>query len=328
MTRRATDLTAHILYSFSHASSLSSKFTMKSKTSFSVSLFVFLFSLAFSAYAAENPVLKDVKSHKDLVYAKHGDREMKLDLYVPEKGAGPFPMVVWIHGGGWIAGDKNDCPPLNLGYCQRGYATASLSYRFSNVAPFPAQIEDCKAAIRWLKAHAKEYNLDPNHIGVWGGSAGGHLVCLLGVTGKTKKFDVGENLDQTSEIHAVCNFFGPTEFLTGLDGFDPNTDLTKALVGMYTSLLGGPMSEKTELAKEASPITYADANAAPFMHVHGTIDLLVPVAQAEILHDKLRAADAQSRLFILPQASHGGEDFLAPKLLEEIRLFFDKNLQQ
>ena len=268
-----------------------------------------------------------VKSHIDLVYAKHGDREMKLDLYVPEKGNGPFPIVVWIHGGGWIEGNKKDCLPLNFGYCQNGYAAASLSYRFTNVAPFPAQIEDCKAAIRWLKAHAKEYNIDPNNIGVWGGSAGGHLVCLLGVTGKTKKFDVGDYLDQTSEVHAVCNYFGPTDFHTWLDYLDPNTDLTKSLVRMRTMLFGGPMEEKMELAKEASPTTYVDRNAAPFLHVHGTVDLLVPVEQAEILHDKLREANVWSRLFILPRAGHGGNDFFAQKLLEEIQLFFDKNLK-
>jgi len=288
-----------------------------------------LFSPLFSAEKSE-PI--PVKSHIDLVYAKHGDREMKLDLYVPQKseteGDGPFPIVVWIHGGGWIAGDKKDCLPLNLGYCQKGYAAASLSYRFSDVAPFPAQIEDCKAAIRWLKAHAKQYNIDPNRIGVWGGSAGGHLVCLLGVTGKTKKFDVGDHLDQTSEIHAVCNYFGPTDMLTVQDGLDPNAEITKAVDGMLTSLLGGPLKEKTELAKEASPTTYVDRNAAPFLHIHGTVDLLVPVEQAEILHDKLRQANVWSRLFILPRGGHGGDDFAAPKLLEEIQLFFDKNLKK
>ena len=289
--------------------------------------FLLLALLAFPLFSAEKPEPIPVKSHVDLVYAKHGDREMKLDLYIPEKGDGPFPMIVWIHGGGWIGGDKNDCVPLNVGYCQNGYAAASLSYRFSDVAPYPAQIEDCKAAIRWLKAHAKEYNLDPNHIGVWGGSAGGHLVCLLGVTGKVKKFDVGENLDQTSEIHAVCNYFGPTDMLTVQDGLDPDAEITKAVLGMLTSLLGGPMNEKTELAKEASPTTYADRNAAPFLHVHGTSDLLVPVEQAEKLHDKLRQANVYSRLFILPRAGHGGDDFANPKLLEEIKLFFDSHLK-
>ena len=291
-----------------------------------------LLALLVSPMFSEETVEKiPVASHIDLVYAKHGDREMKLDLYVPQKsnaeGEGPFPIIVWVHGGGWVAGDKKDCWPLNLGYCQKGYATASLSYRFSPVAPFPAQIEDCKAAIRWLKAHAKEYNIDPNSIGVWGGSAGGHLVCLLGVTGKTKKFDVGDHLDQTSEVHAVCNYFGPTDMLSVLDNLDPDSEHTKAVIGMLTSLLGGPLDEKTELAKEASPTTFVDQDAAPFLHVHGTVDLLVPVEQAEKLHDKLRQANVWSRLFIIPRGGHGGEDFISPKLFEEIQLFFDKNLK-
>ncbi len=271
---------------------------------------------------------QQAKAFKDLVYAKHGDQEMKLDLYIPEEGDGPFPLVVWIHGGGWIGGDKNDCPVLNLGYCRRGYATASLSYRFSNVAPFPAQLEDVKAAIRWLRAHAKEYKLDPTRVGVIGASAGGHLVCLLGVTGKTKQFDVGDNLDQSSEVQAVCNIFGPTDLLTGLDGLDPDTDLTKALIGMISGLLGGPMEEKTDVAKMASSTTYVDADAAPFMHVHGTKDLLVPVEQAEKLHDKLRQANVPSRLFIIPQAGHGDGIFNRPEIFKEIELFFDRNLKK
>jgi len=296
------------------------------KKTLAIFAFVLICCLSFvDARAADST---SVKSFKDMVYAKHGDLSMKLDLYVPEQGDGPFPLIVWIHGGGWIGGDKNDCPPLNLGYCQNGYAAASLSYRFSNVAPFPAQLEDIKAAIRWLKAHAGEYKLDPNRIGVWGASAGGHLVCLLGVTGKTKQFDVGDHLDQTSEVQAVCNFFGPTDILTGLDGLDPNTDLIKSLVNMYTGLLGGPIREKQDVAKLASPTTYVDEHAAVFMHVHGTADLLVPVEQAEKLHDKLRQANVSSRLFLLPQAGHGGEDFVSPKMLKEIQTFFDKNLKK
>ena len=268
-----------------------------------------------------------VKSHIDLVYAKHGDREMKLDLYVPEKGEGPFPIVIWVHGGSWRGGDKKDCFPFKFGYCQNGYAAASLSYRFTDVAPFPAQIEDCKAAIRWLKAHAKTYNIDPNHIGVWGASAGGHLVCLLGVTGKTRKFDVGDHLDQTSEVHAVCNYFGPTDFLTWFMDLNPDTDLKKGLIEVLTAFLGGPIKEKKELAKDASPVTYVDQHVPPFLHVHGTVDQIVPVEQAEILHDKLRAANVWSRLFIIPQGDHGGDDFVSQKMLKEIQLFFDKNLK-
>lgn len=288
---------------------------------------VFILFFTATAFCQPNP-LKDVKAMKDIEFVKHGEQSLKLDLYVPEKGDGPYPLIVWVHGGGWIGGDKNDCPTLNLGYGQRGYATASISYRLSPVAPFPAQIEDVKAAIRWLRAHAEEYKIDPNRIGAIGGSAGGHLVCLLGVTGKVKQFDVGENLDQSSEVQAVCNIFGPTDLLHYFEYLPEGTELTKSLHKMLDSLLGGPIAEKTELAKQASPITYVDEKSPPFMHAHGTADLLVPFQQAEFLHDKLRRDGVWSRLFLIPQAGHGDQGFFTPQLAKEIELFFDQQLMQ
>ena len=300
---------------------------MKKFLTSSLRLILFLGLIFYVGVALSQAKKKiEIESFKDLEYVRHGDVSVKLDLYVPED-EGPFPLVVWIHGGGWVSGDKNDCPILNLGYCQNGYAAASIGYRLSPVAPFPAQIEDCKAAIRWLRANAKKYKIDPDRIGVIGGSAGGHLVCMLGVTGKNRVFDVGENLDQSSAVQAVCNLFGPTDLPNGLDGLDPNTDLTKALIDMYTKLLGGPMEDKMELAKSASPITYVDENAPPFLHAHGTVDLLVPVEQAEKLHDKLRQMGVSSRLFLIPRAGHGDRGFFTPQLFEEILIFFDKHLK-
>lgn len=124
-----------------------------------------------------------VKAHRDLEYVPNGHERNKLDLFVPEKADGPLPLIIWIHGGGWQNGSKDGCPPLRAGYTERGYAVASINYRLSGHATFPAQIEDCKAAIRFLRANAEKYNIDPNRIGVWGASAGGHLVALLGTTG-------------------------------------------------------------------------------------------------------------------------------------------------
>ena len=152
------------------------------------------------------PVPAGVTAHRDVAYVTNAHQRQKLDLYVPEKGDGPFPIIVWIHGGAWMSGDKNGCPPLSSGFVARGYAGVSLDYRLSGDAIFPAQIEDCKAAIRWLRAHAKEYRLDPTRIGVWGASAGGHLVALLGTSGDSQEFDVGENLDQSSRVQAVSDF--------------------------------------------------------------------------------------------------------------------------
>ena len=158
-------------------------------------------------------VPEGVQAHRDLAYVADGHERHKLDLFVPEKADGPLPLIIWVHGGGWQNGSKDGCPPLRGGYAGRGYAVASINYRLSQHAPFPAQIEDCKAATRWLRAHAREYNLDPNRFGVWGSSAGGHLVALLGTSGDVKAFEVGANLDQSSRVQAVCDYYGPTDFI-------------------------------------------------------------------------------------------------------------------
>ena len=155
--------------------------------------------------------LPGVKALRNLEYARVGDKKLLLDLYLPEKPQGPLPLVIWIHGGAWLGGDKADCPARRL--VQRGYAVASVNYRLSNEAIFPAQIKDCKAAVRWLRAHTAEYGLDAGHFGVWGASAGGHLVALLGTSGDTKDFDKGENLGVSSRVQAVCDWFGPTDLL-------------------------------------------------------------------------------------------------------------------
>ena len=286
-----------------------------------------LFVLMVSLFLIPGTVFGQ-KALKDLEYATPNGHSVKLDLYLPEEGDGPFPVVVWIHGGGWKNGDKADCPPAKLGYCAKGYAAVSLSYRLSGVAPFPAQVEDVKAAIRWLRANAKEYKLDKDRIGVWGVSAGGHLVCMLGLTGKTKEFDVGDHLDQSSEVQAVCNWCGPAHLEHAYEGLDMNTDLTKQLVQMYKEFLGGSMDEKKELVKKASPYFYVHQDAPPFLHVHGTMDTLVPVEQSEMLHDHLRQHNVESRLILLPQVWHTGPEFGAPKLFTEIQIFFDKHLKK
>src|SRR4051812_41159529 len=152
--------------------------------------------------------------HRDLKYVKDGSPAQALDLYLPsEKSDKSLPVIAYIHGGGWSGGSKSGC--WALPEVKRGYAVVSIEYRFSQEAIFPAQIQDCKAAIRWLRANAKEYNLDAGHIGVWGDSAGGHLVALLGVTGDSKAFPaIGGNEDQSDRVQAVVDWYGPTDFLT------------------------------------------------------------------------------------------------------------------
>ena len=156
----------------------------------------------------------DVVCRRNLSYVTHGRPSQTLDLYVPRK-AREIPLIVWIHGGAFLFGSKEGFPvePVPLHLLLDGYAVASINYRLSPEALFPAQLEDCKAAIRWLRAQAEEFGLDPNRIGVWGASAGGYLAALLGTAGAIRDFEVGENLNYSSRVQAVCDFFGPTDFL-------------------------------------------------------------------------------------------------------------------
>ena len=178
-------------------------------------LSAFLFAVVISvARAQQNPRPLPVGylAKRDVAYVSGGTERQRLDVFFPEKSAKPVPLIVWIHGGAWSAGSKDRCPALPL--LEDGYAVASVTYRFSQHAVFPAQIEDCRAAVRWLRAHAAELNIDPERIGAWGSSAGGHLVALLGVAGDKTDWDKGENLDQSARVRAVVNWFGPADLLT------------------------------------------------------------------------------------------------------------------
>src|SRR3954465_965676 len=169
---------------------------------------------ATSAAEAQRPQAKPpegTKVHRDLEYVRGGHERQRLDLYVPEKADGPLPVIVWVHGGAWLGGSKEGGGPA-LPFVRRGYAVASVNYRLSQHARFPAQIEDCKAAIRWLRANAKTYKLDPDRFGAWGASAGVHLVALLGTSGDVKDLGGdGGTTGQSSRVQAVVDWFGPTD---------------------------------------------------------------------------------------------------------------------
>jgi acetyl esterase/lipase len=173
-----------------------------------------LTTMAGSALPMAKEFTSDIMQRKNLAYVTHGGPSQTLDLDTPQK-AKQVPLIVWIHGGAFLFGSKEGFPvePVPLHFLLEGYAVASINYRLSLEAVFPAQLEDCKAAIRWLRAHADEFGVDPNRIGVWGASAGGNLAALLGTTGEVRDFEVGENLDYSSRVQAVCDFYGPTDFL-------------------------------------------------------------------------------------------------------------------
>ena len=263
---------------------------------------------------------------RDLVYKRINGAVLTLDLYCPEKVSGPLPVIVWIHSGGWSRGRKERCPAVTL--VQDGYAVASIDYRLTTTAPFPAQIEDCKAAVRWLRANASTYHLDPDHIGVWGHSAGGHLAALLGTSGGVRELEgTGDNMSYSSRVQAVCVVSGPGDLLqlyraaTGPSGTEINPKVKPAL----EALIGVPVEENKTKAMAASPITYVSKDDPPFLMIHGEIDSTVPVSQAESFAAALKAAGVETTLEIAPGRGHGAG---GPKFQPMIKAFFDKYLKK
>ncbi|HEX3998496.1 MAG TPA: alpha/beta hydrolase [Pirellulales bacterium] len=269
----------------------------------------------------------DVVAHRNIEYVPNGGKSQSLDLYLPAKADKPLPLVVYIHGGGWQAGSKEGC--WALPEVKRGYAAASLNYRLSQEAIFPAQIQDCQAAIRWLRANAKKYNINPDKIGVWGDSAGGHLSALLGTAGGKKAFPpIGENRNESDRVQAVCDWYGPTDFLNfasqmpaddGLHPNSPNSPLSK--------LFGGPVAEHKALALSAGPLHYVDKNCPPFLIEHVTGDNIVPIAQSEELADALKKAGVEVTLIKFEGKGHGVGMRSKPDWMDPISAFFDKELK-
>jgi acetyl esterase/lipase len=266
----------------------------------------------------------------DLEYVQDGHARNKLDLYLPEKSDRPLPVIVYVHGGAWMGGDKQHCPALPL--VSRGYAVASINYRLSSHAHFPAQLEDCKAAIRWLRAHARQYHLDAKHFGAWGESAGGHLVALLGTTGDVKELEgKGGNAGASSRVQAVCDWYGPTDFLqiaaqAAKTGRKSRID-HDAPTSPEAKLIGGAVQENKDKARQANPITYVSKDDPPFLIMHGARDELVPLAQSEILNEALKKAGVESTLISLEGAGHGGPQFLSRENRRQILAFFDRHLK-
>jgi len=253
-----------------------------------------------------------VRALKDLQYGQASGRAMLLDLYLPEKGDKPLPLIIWIHGGAWMAGSK-DGPSPALRCTPNGYAVAQVGYRLSQEAKFPAQIYDCKAAVRWLRANAAKYNLDPNKFIAWGGSAGGHLVALLGTSGGVAELEGNVNdLKESSRVQAVVDWFGPTDFLhIG----DAESDLRhNAPDSPESKLIGGPLLENKDQAAKASPITHVSKDAPPFLIMHGDHDRTVPFNQSELLYAALKKAGVDVTFVPMKGAGHGfgGPEAIAP----------------
>jgi acetyl esterase/lipase len=264
---------------------------------------------------------------KDIVYETVNGRELPLDLYIPAGATEPLPLIIWIHGGAWKAGNKgaiNSC----VNVLKHGYALASVEYRLSGEAIFPAAIEDCKAAVSFLRLHAKKYKLDPENFGVWGSSAGGHLVALLGTTNDVMDFDTHPVTKEASPtVQAVCNWFGPTDFLRMNDvagRMDHNApDSPESL------FIGVPIQDHPEKVQLANPITYVSPSDPPMLLMHGDKDGLVIYNQSELLYAALQKAGVSSHLYKVVNGDHGfrGADESAEELFGRALAFFDKELK-
>ena len=266
----------------------------------------------------------DVRLGADLPYAGTDDVRQGLDLYWHPEAEAPTPLVVCIHGGGWRQGSKAGCRGSAQPLLERGYAVAAVNYRLGQHATFPAQIIDLKAAVRWLRAHATEHNLDADRFGAWGGSAGGHLAALLGTAGDVEAWDVGDYLDQSSRVQAVVDRYGPTDFLRMND--QPGRMDHDAADSPESQLVGGPIQAHPERARRANPITYVTPDDPPFLIMHGKRDELVPYQQSELLHAALDSAGVTSELILVDSLGHGGVGWRL--LVPDVVAFFDQHLSE
>jgi len=251
----------------------------------------------------------NIEMKSDLAYAGTDNPRQKLDLFFPKKRSieNPLPLVAFIHGGGWRNGDKRSGLHRVAAFVESGeFVGASIGYRLSSEAIWPAQIHDCKAAIRWLRAHADEFGFDPDRITVMGSSAGGHLVAMLGTSGGVKKLegDLGKHQGVSSRVNCVIDEFGPTNFLTMNDFPGKMDHLAKD--SPESKLLGRQITEVPELVREASPITHVTKDDPPILILHGTKDPLVPYQQSVAFAETLRKAGVTVTLQKIENGEHGG----------------------
>jgi len=238
---------------------------------------------------------------RDVPYAWVDDKPLMLDLYLPAERNGPVPLVIWMHGGSWVYGTHHDCRIDWL--AEQGIAVASVAYRKSLEAKWPAQLFDVKAAVRWLRASGAQYGLRTDRIAAAGMSAGGHLALMLGLTGGQPEFegDVGTDGDRSSAVQAVISYYGPTDL-----AWYRNSSLSNLSTQPIPLLLGATPKEDPERARAASPLYHVHPGSPPVLLIHGEDDFVVPTAQSEELHQRYLAASLQSQLVLVADAGHYG----------------------
>lgn len=280
--------------------------------------------LILSLVALPMPSLAvEIQRISDIEYAKVDHHRLLLDLYLPQSKSNP-PLLVWVHGGAWRAGSKSNMPLLQL--VKNGFAVASVDYRLSPVAKFPAQIHDIKAAIRFLRGSAKKYGYNAKKIGILGSSAGGHLVALMGVTNNHGPLegDLGDFDQESSRVDVIVDYYGPTNFMTILKQSTPHG--LSVRVPALELLLGDRPENRRALAKLASPVFHVDAKDPPLLIIHGDQDPQVPINQSHELHGAYKKHKLDSRFEVVHGGVHGGPEFFDKKRMKLVEAFLRKNL--
>ncbi|HLW66792.1 MAG TPA: alpha/beta hydrolase [Gemmataceae bacterium] len=289
------------------------------------SAFTLILSLVCNsaATAQKQPAVPEgVQFETGIEYSNPDNQHLQLNLARPKKADGPLPAVICIHGGGFRAGKREGYDALCIRLAQHGYVTMTVTYRLAPKYPFPAAVHDVKAAVRWARANAGKYGVDPNRIGVTGGSAGGHLAQFLGVTSDVKEFEGnGGNSEQSSKVACVVNYFGPSDFTKS---YGKSVDAAEVL----PLFLGGNLEQARVQHVRASPLYWVTPNAAPTLCIHGTEDKYVAHEQADWLVDRLKAASVEAELLTLPGAGHGFKGQDADTAEKAMFAFFDKHLKK
>jgi len=273
-------------------------------------------SLLVAQQPAKPPAVKvpdGVVFERDVEYADPDGQHLQLNLARPKDGTGPFPAVVCIHGGGFRAGNREGYNGTILKLAQNGYVAVTVTYRLAPKYQFPAAVQDTKAAVRWVRANAKKYHIDPDRIGVTGGSAGGHLALFLGVTGGVPEFEGDQNPGPSSRVTCVVDVYGPSDFTKS---YGKSVDAAQVL----PLWLGGDLNTAREKHIRSSPLYWVTPDAAPTLCIHGTKDTYVHHEQSEWLVEKLKAAGVEAELMLLEGAGHG---FKGPDAEKADKAMFD-----
>ncbi len=250
----------------------------------------------------------------------HTRRDLKMDIIYPEDPEKTYPCIVWICGGAWLQMDRSAHLAYLAGLAREGFVVASAEYRTSNEAVYPAQLVDIKSAIRYLRAHSERYRIDPEHFGVMGESAGGHLTAMAALA-DDPALDVGSYTEYSSRVQAACPWYPPTDVTTF-----PYPSPLEAAASPESLMMGGNVMLNRKEAQKACPVSYVSPDAPPFMILHGINDHTVPFAQGEILHDKLEAAGCDVTLVAIEGADHADRQFFQRELWQRIAQFFHGKL--